>query len=153
MNQLNLSFSTNPLPEKSETKDVFEIFADGGARDNPGPAGCGWVIKKNKQVKKQGKKFLNHATNNQAEYQALIEVLKDAETLKIEKIKIFLDSELIVKQVKGEYRVKNQDLFSLFLQVKKLLENFSWSIQHIPRKLNKEADLLVNQVIDENLNK
>jgi ribonuclease HI len=126
------------------------IYTDGGSRGNPGPAGIGAVIYNEKKEKiAEISKYLGVKTNNQAEYQALIEALKKAKELKVDKVEAFLDSELIVKQLKGEYKVKNKDLASLFLEVYNLKHSFSEiSFKHIYREHNQEADRLANEAMD-----
>ncbi|MDP2918454.1 MAG: ribonuclease HI family protein [bacterium] len=125
------------------------IHTDGGARGNPGPAGIGVVIRApDKKIKKYSE-YIGQATNNQAEYKALIFALKKAKALKPEKIQCYLDSELIVKQLNGAYKIKNKDLKPLFDQIITLSANFSKiSFSHIPREKNKEADKLVNEALD-----
>ena len=127
------------------------LYVDGGARGNPGPAGAGGVLFDSADKKiGEFKKYLgDELTNNQAEYQGLILGLKLAQKNKIKKLSIFMDSELIVKQIKGEYRVKNEGLKPLFEKAKKLLVKFSdYNINHIVRERNKLADALVNEAID-----
>lgn len=129
---------------------MHKIYSDGGARGNPGPAGIGAVIydEKNKVVA-QISRYLGETTNNQAEYQALIAGLKKAVDLKIKKIVCYLDSELVVKQVNHDYKVKDPDLAKLFLQVWNLQHEFEKiEFKHVRREKNKEADKLVNQAID-----
>jgi len=130
------------------------VYTDGGARGNPGPAGIGVVVyDENKKLLKQYKKFIGHATNNQAEYQAVILALEKVKELKVSEIDFFLDSELVVNQLKGEYRVKDKDLGSLFVKIWNLSQNFQKiKYRHVPRAENHLADKLVNQVIDEAMN-
>ena len=128
--------------------NTIQIQSDGGARGNPGPAGAGWVLKSDNNIIKEGKEFLGTKTNNQAEYTGLINALKDLKNFDYSKVEIFLDSELIVKQIKGEYRVKNPELKVLFQEAISLLNDKNWSISHVRREYNKEADRLVNVAID-----
>lgn len=131
-------------------EDFCALFVDGGARGNPGPAGIGGVLydMSYNEIKKF-QEYIGKATNNQAEYKALLRGLEMAKEMKVKKIKINMDSELVVKQILGEYKVKNEVLAEIFKQVKKLLESFAtWQIRHIKREYNKEADSLVNLVID-----
>lgn len=127
------------------------IFTDGGARGNPGPAGIGAVLyNKKKEKVAEISKYLGVATNNQAEYKALIEALKKAKELGAKNIAAFLDSELVVKQLNREYKVKNKDLAPLFLEVYNLSLSFSKiSFTHVYREDNKEADKLANKAMDE----
>lgn len=125
------------------------IFTDGGARGNPGPAGIGVVIKSDGKTVKGYGKYIGEATNNQAEYQALISALESAKEMGATEIQLFMDSELIVKQIKGEYKVKHPELAPLFLKFYNLKIGFQkFSVSHVPREKNKEADKLVNEAID-----
>jgi ribonuclease HI len=125
------------------------IFTDGGARGNPGPAGIGIVIKADGKTHTKYGAYIGVATNNQAEYKALISALETAGTLGAKEVEVFMDSELIVKQLKGEYKVKHPQLAPLFLKVYNLRAGFKkFSVRHIPREKNKEADKLVNEAID-----
>lgn len=125
------------------------LHTDGGARGNPGPAGIGAVLNIDGD-KKLFKKYIGKATNNQAEYKAIILGLEKAIEFHIEEIECFLDSELVVKQLKREYRVKNADLAPLFIKVYNLSQQFKKiSFKHVYRENNKEADKLVNEAIDE----
>ncbi len=130
--------------------DKLIIFSDGGARGNPGPAGIGAIIyNEDKQVVAEVSNFLGVATNNQAEYQALIAALQKATSLGASEVACYLDSELVVRQLNREYKVKNQELAPLFLQVYNLSLGFKKiSFHHIPREQNKEADRLANEAMD-----
>lgn len=130
------------------------IYTDGGARGNPGPAGIGAVIIDLDQGK-EGEtlatvsKYIGETTNNQAEYQAVISGLKEAVNIKAQEVEIISDSELLVKQCNGEYRVKDPDLAKLFMEVYNLQQNFKKvTFSHTLRSGNKEADHLVNGAID-----
>jgi ribonuclease HI len=129
------------------------IFSDGGARGNPGPAGIGAVLyDSKKQVLAKISKYIGEATNNQAEYQALITALKKAKELGGQELDVFLDSELVVKQLNREYKVKNKELAPLFLEVYNLSLNFSKiTFTHVYRENNKEADRLVNEALDKKM--
>lgn len=126
------------------------IYTDGGARGNPGPAGAGAIIyNEARQVVAEISEFLGVATNNQAEYQALILAFKKACALGATEIDFYLDSELVVKQLKREYKVKNKDLAPLFLMIHNLSLNFKHlTYTHIPRERNQEADRLANEAMD-----
>ena len=126
-------------------------YTDGGARGNPGPSGIG-VVLQNKTGETIGEwsEFLGIATNNQAEYKALLLALKQAVALGVVELDCRLDSELVVKQLKGEYKVKHPDLKPLFEQAKSLISQIkNVSFKHIPRELNKQADQLANQAMDQ----
>lgn len=129
------------------------IYSDGGARGNPGPAGIGAVLLNDRREKlAEISEYLGSATNNQAEYWALIKALEKAKELGGRELEVFLDSELVVKQLKREYKVKNKDLAPLFLKAYNLSLSFSKiSFTHVYREKNKEADRLVNQAIDQAL--
>lgn len=128
----------------------LKIYTDGGARGNPGPAGIGCVIfgEKGKVVEKISK-YIGQATNNQAEYKALIAGLIKAKELGAKEIEVFLDSELVVKQLNREYRVKDKDLAPLFVQIYNISLGFKKIVfKHIFREKNELADKLVNQALD-----
>jgi ribonuclease HI len=127
------------------------IHTDGGARGNPGPAGIGVVLEINGQ-KYNFKKYIGPATNNQAEYRAVILGLQKAKELGATEVDIFLDSELVQQQLSRKYKVKNADLATLFVQAWNLGLGFKKvKYVHIYRQNNKQADKLVNQAIDEAL--
>ena len=128
----------------------FFIYTDGGARGNPGPAGIGAVILDDKKKKvKEISKYIGEATNNNAEYSALICGLEEAGSLGAAEVVVSLDSELVVKQINGEYRVKNEEIKPLFKRAIKALKNFkSFEVRHIDRSKNKEADRLANKAIN-----
>ncbi len=131
----------------------IKVFTDGGARGNPGPAAIGVVIKDEKnKIIKQYSEYIGKTTNNQAEYKALIKGLELAKEFKPQEVICYLDSELITKQMKQEYRVRDKDLQPLFIKawnaaigLKKV------SYQHISRSLNKEADKLLNMELDKHV--
>ena len=136
----------------------FEIFTDGGARNNPGPAGAGVVIKDGEgKVIKKVSKFLGEQTNNWAEYEAVHLALVELKKLVPEKdrgkisIEVKMDSELIVKQLTGKYQIKQESLFPQYIKVHNTqVKDFpKIKFTHIPREKNKEADKLVNKAIDE----
>jgi len=128
----------------------FLLYTDGGARGNPGPAAIGVVLKNNKgEVVRELSSYIGVGTNNDAEYKALVEGLTLSTLKEITELEVFLDSELIVKQLKGLYKVKNERLKKYYLEVKILEKNFSKvTYKHIKRHLNKEADDLVNKALD-----
>lgn len=122
---------------------TLKIFIDGACRGNPGPAGIGVVIFEGKKVLKEISKPIGEATNNIAEYSALIFGLIEAATLKAEKIQIFSDSELVCRQIGGKYKIKNQKLKFFYDEAIALFKCFkSVEIKHIPREENTQADKL-----------
>ncbi|HZJ40889.1 MAG TPA: ribonuclease HI family protein [Candidatus Saccharimonadales bacterium] len=126
------------------------IFTDGGARGNPGSAGIGAILYDDQQkVVAEISEYLGVATNNQAEYKALIAALKKAASLGASELECYLDSELVVKQLKREYKVKNKDLAPLFLEIHNLSFKFKQiTYTHIPREQNQAADKLANEAMD-----
>jgi len=129
---------------------ALKIYTDGGSRGNPGPAAAGVVIRddQGRSILEAGY-FLGEATNNVAEYTALILALEAASKFGADQVSLFADSELVVKQLTGEYRVRDPHLVPLFEQVQRLLIKFdSWQIQHIGRAQNRRADALVNKALD-----
>lgn len=126
------------------------IYTDGGARGNPGPAAIGVVIygAGEKPIKKIGK-HIGLGTNNQAEYKALIVGLTEASNLGASEVVCFLDSELVVRQLTGKYKVKEQELKNLAAEVFKLSNKFlRVEFKYVPREKNKLADKLVNEALD-----
>ncbi len=131
--------------------DNLIVYIDGAARGNPGDAGIGIVFYDEKgNLVREVKEYIGIATNNVAEYKALIKALKIAsEQFKTGKIKIFSDSELVVRQVLGYYKVRDKFLKELFVQVQELLRKFEKvEIKHIERLENKHADKLANVSIN-----
>ncbi|HJX03819.1 MAG TPA: ribonuclease HI family protein [Dehalococcoidia bacterium] len=128
------------------------IYSDGASRGNPGPSAIGIVIKDaQKRNLSQISRYIGIGTNNNAEYMAVLEALREARRLKASEITLFLDSELIVKQLNGTYKVKSKALQPHFLQVVRLLKSFDiFSVKHIPRNLNSEADKLANAALNLN---
>jgi ribonuclease HI len=126
------------------------IYTDGGARGNPGPAACGYVI----DGKSYGE-YLGKLTNNEAEYQGVIRGLKKAVNLlgggaaSVARVEVRMDSELLVRQFGGEYKVKAAHLKPLYAEVCGLISKFKEvAFIHIPREKNKEADRMVNEILD-----
>ncbi len=129
------------------------INTDGGARGNPGPAGIGVVIKtEGGEIVYQHGGYVGETTNNVAEYKALIKALEIAHEMGATTTKINMDSELIVKQMLGQYKIKEPTLQGLAREVFELLKHFQiYSFTHVRREYNKEADAMVNQAIDAHL--
>lgn len=126
------------------------IFTDGASRGNPGPSAIGAVIKNEQgHVLTRISQRIGQTTNNQAEYRAIITALEEAIRLGGRQVELNSDSELVVRQVKGKYRVKNAALKPLYQQVKQLESRLeSFTINHIPREQNKEADKLANTALE-----
>jgi ribonuclease HI len=143
------------LNEKTETTislklEKAKLFTDGGSRGNPGPSALGYVIldMSDGEIKKESE-YLGITTNNQAEYKALLYGLKDALDHGVKELEVYMDSQLIVNQVNGEYKVKNADLLPIYTSVKDLASRFNKiSFTHVPRAMNKIADALVNECLD-----
>ncbi|NLK01429.1 MAG: ribonuclease HI family protein [Clostridia bacterium] len=127
------------------------IHCDGASRGNPGEAGIGYIIRNESgEVLEEASYYLGKATNNVAEYSALVRALQDCLKLGCREVEAYLDSELVVKQINGEYRVKNEGLKPLYKQAMGLLETLDkFKVKHIPRAKNKDADALANKGIDD----
>lgn len=122
---------------------------DGGARGNPGPAAIGVVVREGDQVLTEVGERIGEATNNVAEYRALLRGIELAAEHGGTDLELIGDSELVVRQVEGRYKVKNAGMKALHDQVKQALRGFdSWSIRHVRRENNSEADRLVNEALD-----
>lgn len=132
-------------------KGAYQIYVDGASRGNPGKAGAGAAIKDAEgNVVRKLKSYLGIMTNNMAEYSAMIMALKAARDMGIKDVRIHADSELMVKQLNGVYRVKSHDLMPLFLEATHLLGAFDeYKISHIYREGNGLADSLANEAIDQ----
>jgi ribonuclease HI len=126
------------------------VNVDGGARGNPGPAAIAAVVQDgNGEVVEERSEAIGTATNNVAEYRALLLGIERAAALGARRLELIGDSELIVRQVNGEYKVKDEALRELHRQVREALDDFEkWSIRHVRRDENAEADRLVNEELD-----
>ena len=138
-----------------KTENKFIVHTDGGARGNPGPAAIGVVIEGSSVGKKEYGEYIGEATNNEAEYKAVIFALKKLKHLigsaesKTSAVEVFLDSELIERQLNGEYKIKEKNLQNYFVEVWNLKSDFgSVSFRHVRREENTDADRIVNQVLD-----
>lgn len=145
---------------KKEYKNKIIVYTDGGSRGNPGNAALGVVIEGVGSEKKYYGEFLGCLTNNEAEYKAVIFALKKLkqllgrEKLKQVEIEVRLDSELLVNQLNGRYKIEEKNLQLLFMEIWNLKFDFPKIVfKHIPREENKEADVLVNKVLDEQTSK
>ena len=126
------------------------IHVDGGARGNPGPAAIAAVLSSpDGDVVDEAKEAIGVASNNVAEYRALLLGLERAKALGATEVEVVNDSELIAKQINGQYKVKHPDMKPLYAESMQALQTFAkWSIRSVPRAQNKEADALVNQALD-----
>jgi ribonuclease HI len=130
------------------------VNTDGGARNNPGPAGIGVVISdENEKVIETFKEYIGEATNNVAEYRALILGLEKAKRHNPQEIECRLDSELVVKQMTGVYKIKDAGMRELAAKAKELTMFKTVAFVHVRREYNKLADKLVNEAVDEALGK
>jgi ribonuclease HI len=127
------------------------LFTDGGARGNPGPAAYGFVIEaEDGTVLAAEGKAIGEATNNVAEYRAVLLGLELATELGADEVEVVNDSELVAKQISGEYRVKNKGLQPLYLETMAALREFpAWAVRSVRRESNERADELVNEALDE----
>ena len=134
------------------TPDRVVVNVDGGARGNPGPAAIAAVVADpGGEVLESRGELIGRATNNVAEYRALLLGIERAAAIGATELELVGDSELIVKQVRGEYRVKDASLRELHSQVRAALAGFErWSIRNVPREENAHADRLVNEALDAN---
>ena len=134
--------------------DVPTAHIDGGSRGNPGPAAWAFVIARPGLPAVEEAETIGTATNNVAEYTALVRALEAATDLGLKRIAVLSDSELLVKQMNGEYRVKHPDLIPLYEDARELVKEFdSVAISHIRREFNKRADALCNEAMDKQMGK
>jgi ribonuclease HI len=138
-------------PPEQKPVAAYQANVDGGSRGNPGPAAYGVVIRNGKgEIVARLKKYIGQNSNNVAEYFGLIAALDYAQTHGIGALRVESDSELMVKQMRGQYRVKSEDLKPLFERAKKMSQTLeSFRIDHVYREQNRDADSLVNQALDE----
>ncbi|HVO86388.1 MAG TPA: reverse transcriptase-like protein [Candidatus Binatia bacterium] len=143
--------TADEVPTGAMLLEEAKLYTDGGSRGNPGDSACAFVICKldDTVVEKSGC-YMGMATNNQAEYYGMIKGLERSRDLGIDKITLFSDSQLVVNQMNGFYKVKNQELAPLHKQLSDLAGSFEKvSFVHVPRELNKVADKEVNRILDE----
>jgi len=125
------------------------VYADGASRGNPGPAAIGWVIVTSDGIVTEGSERIGDTTNNRAEYEALVRALEVADGYGFDTVDVRSDSELLVKQVTGEYDVNDPDLREYRVEVRSLLDRFDdWSLTHVPREVNERADNLANEAFE-----
>ncbi len=137
--------------KNTEAVKLLDIYTDGASRGNPGPSAWAYIFVVGNEIIYKNSKFIGFNTNNQTEYFAIIEALKTAIKFKFKEIRIFSDSELVIKQLNGEYKVKNINLQILFSQVDKLKTKFSKiTFIHVFRDNSwmKIADSFCNEVLD-----
>ena len=126
------------------------VYFDGASRGNPGPAAVGWVIVTSDGIAAEGSERIGRMTNNQAEYEALIRALEAAVDYGFEELRIKGDSQLVVKQVRGEWDVNDPTLREKRIRARELLSQVDeWSIDHVPRDINDRADELANEALDD----
>ena len=132
-------------------EEIYRLYSDGACRGNPGVGGAGAVITNAAgNIVWEGKEFLGHCTNNIAEYKALILGLKGALDRGYSKLEVYLDSELLARQINGSYRVKNESLKNLMVEIRSLLSLLeSVQVKHVLRRRNEQADKLANLAIDD----
>jgi ribonuclease HI len=135
----------------AESEKAWSLMVDGAARGNPGEAGCGAVIcDESGAVVMELTRYLGRATNNVAEYEALLMGLEALLKIGKKKVRVQSDSQLLVRQLNGQYRVKDEKLKVLFGRAVALLRQLDWyRILHVPRESNRLADRLANRAIDE----
>lgn len=154
---IHFSFEENVRQNKKEVEidmpkvRVAKLYADGGSRGNPGPSASGFAITNMEgQIVVKKAVYLGITTNNQAEYHALRLGLKEAQLMGVHELHVFMDSMLVVNQMRGIFKVKNRDLWPIHETIKLMLSNFHQvTFTHVPRELNKIADSAVNEALDE----
>lgn len=160
LDKVNLSEVSRAVANELRVIDVtdttsptdVDLYTDGGSRGNPGPSALGYVIyDKDETVVKKNSKYLGITTNNQAEYQAVKYGLQDCLSVGAKRVSVYLDSQLVVNQMNGVYKIKNRDLWPIHESIKSLTLKFSKGVKftYVPREFNKEADAMVNYALDE----
>jgi len=129
---------------------MYKLFTDGGSRGNPGPSAIGGVLYNNEIKMSEFSEYIGIATNNIAEYTALLTGIKLVKQFPdITSIKIYIDSELVVKQLNGQYRINKQlEIYKIYTNIKKELIGLNYTIEHVYRNKNTYADMLVNRALD-----
>ena len=141
------------MPEPAAHPDKVKVFGDGGSRGNPGPSASGFVIlDMEDNVLVDRGVYLGVTTNNQAEYTSLKLALEECHKMGVKEVQVYMDSLLVVNQLKGIFKVRNRDLWPIHDAIKKLAAKFDEiSFSHVPREFNKLADAAVNRALDEQL--
>lgn len=140
------------------SKDGLKIYCDGGARGNPGPAAAAFVVVDNGKAVYKGSRYLGVTTNNVAEYKAVLMALSwlinNSQKVGSDRVYFFLDSQLVTRQLTGDYKIKSRNLKPLLVKIKKLegKGNFNAIYKSVPRTKNRLADFLVNKVLDQKAN-
>ena len=145
--------TTGKIENSIKKIEQVKVYADGGSRGNPGPSASGFVVydMNDKVLVDQGV-YLGVTTNNQAEYTALKLGLEEAQKLGAREVDVYMDSLLVINQMRGIFKVRNRDLWPIHDAIKKLVPQFKHvHFQHVPRELNKAADAAVNRALDEEL--
>lgn len=127
------------------------VYADGGSRGNPGPSASGFVVKNDdeSQILYEGGEYLGITTNNQAEYRAVKLGLEKAITLGATEVTFYLDSQLVVNQMNGIYKVRNRELWPIYSSIRETVQKLKKvAFVHVRREFNKEADGMVNKILD-----
>ncbi|MFB6102300.1 MAG: ribonuclease HI [Haloplanus sp.] len=126
------------------------VYFDGASRGNPGPAAIGWVIVSGDGIVDEGSETIGETTNNRAEYEALIRALEVARDHGFDEVDVRGDSELIVRQVRGEWDTNDPGLRERRVRAREVLTDFDrWSLEHVPREINDRADRLANEALDD----
>jgi len=125
------------------------VYSDGASRGNPGPAAIGWVIVTGDGIATEGNKRIGETTNNRAEYEGLVQALEVTDEYGFDEVDVRSDSELVVKQVTGEWQVNDPGLREYRVRARELLDRFDdWSLSHVPREINERADNLANEAFE-----
>ncbi|WP_423751212.1 ribonuclease HI [Salinirarus marinus] len=134
----------------SDASGRAHVYFDGASRGNPGPAAVGWVVVTSDGIVDEGSSRIGETTNNRAEYEALLRALEVARDYGFDEIDLRGDSELVVKQVRGEWNVNDPGLRERRVRARELLDSFDrWSLEHVPREINDRADRLANEALDD----
>ncbi len=145
----DIAYKIISLFDSDKESQYAEIFIDGGSRGNPGEGASACIIYQNNKKIYEGGRFHKRTTNNEAEYNALIFALNESLRLRLKHLRVFTDSELLSRQITKIYAVKSPSLLALYNKVIMLTEQFKgFSITHIPRERNSEADRLANIIMD-----
>ena len=133
----------------AESGGRAHVYFDGASRGNPGPAAVGWVLVTDEGIVDEGGDRIGETTNNRAEYAALIRALDAAAGHGFDEVDVRGDSQLIVRQVRGEYDTNNPELRERRVRARELLDGFDrWTIEHVPREVNRRADAVANEALD-----